>query len=117
MKPTKPNLDRLLPDLARVLERIRDLLPRHAALERLLLPTEAADLLRVQVETLVAWRCRGQGPPYVKFGRDVRYRASDLLVFVEERVQRSTWEDGKRARRARLADGVGEPADLSAPHA
>ncbi|HEV7672565.1 MAG TPA: hypothetical protein VGS22_28945 [Thermoanaerobaculia bacterium] len=36
-------------------------------------------MLRIEIETLEAWRRNGIGPAFVKLGRDVRYRPSDLL--------------------------------------
>ena len=50
----------------------------------LLTETEAADLLRVAVQTLRNWRWRGQGPRALKIGlRMVRYRRADLEAFIE----------------------------------
>jgi predicted DNA-binding transcriptional regulator AlpA len=45
--------------------------------------TAAAELLSLSVATLRAWRHRKQGPAFVKFGRSVRYLASDLRAFIE----------------------------------
>ena len=44
---------------------------------------EAAEQLGMSVATLRAWRHRKQGPPFVKFGRSVRYLPSDLEAFIE----------------------------------
>ncbi len=50
----------------------------------LLTETEAADLLRVAVQTLRNWRWRGQGPRALKIGlRMVRYRRADIEAFIE----------------------------------
>ncbi|BBH15764.1 hypothetical protein Back2_00510 [Nocardioides baekrokdamisoli] len=51
---------------------------------------EAAELLGLSRETLMAWRSRrpGYGPPYVKMGKSVRYRRKDLLDWMEARVDR-----------------------------
>ena len=38
----------------------------------------AADELGVAVQTMRNWRCRGQGPAYLKLGRSVRYRVEDI---------------------------------------
>jgi excisionase family DNA binding protein len=48
-----------------------------------LTPTEAASYLRLAVGTLANWRWRGEGPPYVLYGRRVRYRRSDLDAWME----------------------------------
>lgn len=51
---------------------------------------EAAHYLGLQKTTLEAWRCRGGGPRYVKLGRAVRYRLSDLDAWLDSRVREST---------------------------
>ena len=60
--------------------------------ERLLTTKQAANFLNRPQRTLEDWRYTGDGPPYVKMGRAVRYRASDLLQWVDERVVESTTE-------------------------
>jgi hypothetical protein len=40
---------------------------------------EAADAADKSVRTLRAWRQRGEGPPYVRFGRTVRYRKDTFI--------------------------------------
>ena len=37
--------------------------------------------------TLQTWRSRGDGPPFLKVGRLVRYRRSDLDAWLESRVR------------------------------
>jgi excisionase family DNA binding protein len=58
--------------------------------ERLLTPREAADLLRVSISWLAKARMRGDGPPYVKLGRSVRYPESALLQWMKSHVRLST---------------------------
>lgn len=53
---------------------------------------EAARYLNFEVSTLEQWRWNGRGPRFVKIGRHVRYRLSDLDAFIEERVFTSTTE-------------------------
>jgi excisionase family DNA binding protein len=53
---------------------------------------EAAAFLNVQPSTLEQWRWNGKGPRFVKIGRSVRYRQSDLDDFLEARVFSSTTE-------------------------
>lgn len=49
----------------------------------LLTPKEAAALLKIPVGTLANWRVYDRGwLPYVKLGRLVRYRRTDLEAFV-----------------------------------
>lgn len=44
---------------------------------------QAAKLLSVSHRTLEDWRLSGQGPPFRKWGRLVRYHVSDLRLFAE----------------------------------
>jgi hypothetical protein len=49
-------------------------------------PEEVAEYLRdIPVKTLAEWRSRGIGPAYMKIGRYVRYRWSDVLAWEETR--------------------------------
>lgn len=55
--------------------------------ERLLTQKEVAELLQVDEGTLEKWRCNQRYDlPYSKIGRLVRYRYSDVLKFIEERM-------------------------------
>lgn len=55
--------------------------------DRLLTQDEAAELLAVEPQTLSVWRANKRyGLPYVKVGRNVRYRYADLLAFIESRT-------------------------------
>lgn len=56
--------------------------PSTAAADRLLTESEAAERLAVSVRTLQQWRVSGGGPLFVKLGRAVRYRPSELTIFV-----------------------------------
>jgi hypothetical protein len=51
--------------------------------EALLTEVQAADLLRLSVRTLQAWRTRAFGPAFVRAGRAVRYRRRDLIAWIE----------------------------------
>lgn len=53
---------------------------------------EAAEVLGVKKSTLEAWRCRGGGPTFLKIGKCVRYRTSDLENFMESRLRKNTSE-------------------------
>ncbi|MCL2876496.1 MAG: helix-turn-helix domain-containing protein [Betaproteobacteria bacterium] len=54
----------------------------------LLTPAQAAELLNVSEGTLSIWRWSGRyGLPYVKVGRKVLYRKSDLINWLEGRVR------------------------------
>ena len=56
--------------------------------EPLLPEDEAARELKVKPQTLGAWRFRGQGPAYVKVGKLVFYRPSDIRAYVASRIVR-----------------------------
>jgi predicted DNA-binding transcriptional regulator AlpA len=58
----------------------------------LLTAREAADLLRLSPSWLAKARMRGDGPPYAKLGRSVRYGEGALLQWMKSRVQLSTKE-------------------------
>ncbi len=42
--------------------------------DRLLNEAQLAQLTNLSVRTLQAWRLRGEGPPFIKIGRSVRYK-------------------------------------------
>lgn len=51
----------------------------------LLRPEEVAVILGTTTGTLKVWRCLGKGPTYIKAGRLVRYRPSDVEKFITMR--------------------------------
>lgn len=60
----------------------------HAAANRtdhdgLLTEPQAADFLNLSVRTLQAWRIKFAGPDFVRAGRAIRYRRSDLVAWIE----------------------------------
>ena len=59
----------------------RELTHKYAAL---LKPAEAASFLLTSVGTLAQWRYLRRGPAYIKVGRSVAYRLSDLLDYLEQ---------------------------------
>jgi len=49
---------------------------------------QAAEFLTVSPGTLSVWRCTGRySIPFVKIGRMVRYRQSDLTAWMESRTR------------------------------
>lgn len=46
----------------------------------LLTPTELAQRWRISTRTLEAHRARGDGPPFIKCGRSIRYDVADVLA-------------------------------------
>ena len=56
---------------------------------------EVAKLLNVPVSTIYAWKRRGEGPPYYKIGRKLRYRKSDARKWLAEHlVSRTVCQSG-----------------------
>ena len=69
--------------------------------DRLVATAEAAKILGAEHGTLVVWRSQKRYPlPYVKIGRKVRYRISDLLAFIEARVVRQVKPESERLGRS-----------------
>lgn len=55
--------------------------------EALLDETQAAQYLNVEARTLAVWRSTGRYDlPFVKIGRCVRYKKSDLDTWIEKRT-------------------------------
>jgi excisionase family DNA binding protein len=61
-----------------------------ATIERLLTPKEAAEFLRVSLSWLAKARMRGDGPPFIKVGRSVRYSEAALNHWMRGRQRMST---------------------------
>ena len=51
--------------------------------DALLTEVQAADLLRLSIRTLQAWRTKEFGPAFIRAGRAVRYRHRDLVTWIE----------------------------------
>ena len=68
--------------------------PQKAApvLANLLTPKEAAALLKASGSFLAKARMRGDGPPYIKMGRAIRYSEVALLQWMKSRQRLSTSE-------------------------
>lgn len=58
----------------------------------LLTPKEAAKVLKVSLSWLAKARMRGDGPPYIQFGRAVRYSEPALVHWMKSRQRFSTSE-------------------------
>jgi hypothetical protein len=71
----------------------------RAAFDPLIDNNPAADVLGIAHGTLPVWRAtKRYDLPYVKIGRRVKYRMSDLLRFIESRIVPG---DGSPAPKAR----------------
>jgi Helix-turn-helix domain len=56
--------------------------------EPLLREEEAAQQLKVRPQTMSAWRYHDQGPAYVRVGKLIFYRPSDIRAYIASRVVR-----------------------------
>jgi len=55
---------------------------------------EAAGYVRLSPRTLERYRVTGEGPKYLKLGRRVLYQRSELDIWLEKKVRRSTSDSG-----------------------
>jgi predicted DNA-binding transcriptional regulator AlpA len=62
------------------------------SVERFLTVGEATALLRLSQSWLAKARMRGDGPPYVKIGRAIRYSEGALLQWLKSNTRLSTRE-------------------------
>jgi excisionase family DNA binding protein len=53
---------------------------------RLATTTEVADYLQIPPHTLDQWRSQGKGPHYMKVGRHVRYRWTDVDAWLRKQT-------------------------------
>ena len=60
--------------------------------ERLFTPKETAQILRVSESWLAKARMRGDGPPYMLFGRSIRYGGGGLVRWMKSCARQSTSE-------------------------
>ncbi len=54
--------------------------------ETYLSPEELADRFGVPLQTVYGWNKQTSGPPYMKLGRHVRYKLSDVLAWEQSRM-------------------------------
>lgn len=55
-------------------------------------PGELAEYLDSTVGTLAHWRYVGKGPKFIKLGRNVRYRDSDIQEWLDQQTRTQTGE-------------------------
>lgn len=61
-------------------------MPATATINDLIKTDEAARILGISVHTLIVWRFTGRNNlPFVRLGRSVRYRRSDLDAWIASR--------------------------------
>jgi predicted DNA-binding transcriptional regulator AlpA len=71
---------------------MRNTPPNSLQLSPLLTPTEASRLLKVSLSWLAKARMRGDGPPYIRIGRSIRYSEAALIQWMKSRQRLSTSE-------------------------
>jgi Helix-turn-helix domain len=62
------------------------------AIPTLLTPEEAKTRLKVSLSWLAKARMRGDGPPYIRVGRSIRYAEVALIQWMKSRQRLSTSE-------------------------
>jgi predicted DNA-binding transcriptional regulator AlpA len=56
--------------------------------DKLLTRKQAAEFLQCKESTLAIWKSTKRYPlPCIKIGKNVRYRRSDILAFIENNIQ------------------------------
>lgn len=60
-----------------------------AGRSRLISVNELAEYLGVPVQTVYNWNCYGNGPRFLKVGRHVRYRWTDVDAWTEAQASTS----------------------------
>lgn len=55
----------------------------------LLTPDDVADLLGVSKSLLTQWRVDGVGPAFIRQGRVIRYRSTDVIAWVDKATVRT----------------------------
>jgi hypothetical protein len=64
----------------------------HAELSPLLTPKETAVRFKISLSWLAKARMRGDGTPYMRIGRSIRYAEAVLLQWMKGRQRMSTSE-------------------------
>jgi excisionase family DNA binding protein len=54
--------------------------------DSLVTEVQAAKFLNISIRTLQAWRIKLAGPRFVRVGRAIRYRRSDLIAWIEANI-------------------------------
>jgi hypothetical protein len=63
-----------------------------AAFATFMTPNDAANVLKVSLSWLAKARMRGDGPPYIRVGRSIRYADVALMQWMKSRQRSSTSE-------------------------
>lgn len=62
--------------------------------QKLLTPEDLADRWNLTETTLSQWRWNGRGPRYIKMGKGIRYRLSEIERFEDQHTCQNTSEYG-----------------------
>ena len=65
---------------------------------------EVAERWGFSPRTLENWRCRGEGPPFLKIGGKVVYRLEDVEAFEQNQLRAKTASAGRHKRRAQSTE-------------
>jgi predicted DNA-binding transcriptional regulator AlpA len=65
---------------------------QHLDFSPLLTPKEAGARLKFSLSWLAKARMRGDGPPYIRIGRSIRYSEAALIQWMKSRQRLSTSE-------------------------
>lgn len=68
--------------------------PELTAMPRLMSQRHLATYIGKSTAWCERARWKGEGPPYIKLGRHVRYRADDVLAWIEQNARHSTTAGG-----------------------
>jgi hypothetical protein len=68
--------------------------------DALMTEVQAADVLRLSIRTLQAWRTQRSGPSFVRAGRAIRYRRRDLNAWMDANTVSSSCANVASGRRA-----------------
>jgi predicted DNA-binding transcriptional regulator AlpA len=68
--------------------------PLMDSLENLLDEIAISKIFGRAIQTLQKDRLSGEGPPFIKIGRLVRYRPSDVQAWLDQQTRRSTTDQG-----------------------
>ena len=60
----------------------------------LMAPAELAAKLGKSPAALAQWRYLGRGPRFIKLGRNIRYRTSDVDAWLDQQTMQRTGESG-----------------------
>jgi predicted DNA-binding transcriptional regulator AlpA len=85
---TSSNSTKLRPSTGPTAEKIEGAQP-------LFTERDLASLLNLSVKTLRNWRLSGYGPPHLKVGRLVRYRVSELNLWLKSCERASSSDRGR----------------------